>query len=35
VVVNASGHVQRIFTNNKWTPADLAAELVKAGAVAR
>jgi protein SCO1 len=33
VVVDARGRIQKIFTNNRWTPEDLAAELVKAAAV--
>jgi protein SCO1/2 len=32
VVVDARGRIQTIFTNNKWTPEELAAELVKAAA---
>jgi protein SCO1/2 len=32
-VIDASGHVQRIFTGNQWTPEDLVAELIKAAAV--
>jgi protein SCO1/2 len=32
VVVDARGRVQRIFTENKWTPEELTAELVRAAA---
>jgi protein SCO1/2 len=30
VVVDAGGRVQKIFTDNEWTPAELAAEMQKA-----
>jgi len=30
VVIDASGHVQKIFVGNEWQPADLVAEMVKA-----
>lgn len=32
VVVDARGRIQRIFTDNKWTGEDLAAELIKGAA---
>lgn len=33
VVVDASGRVQKIFSNNKWTSDELVAEIIKAAAV--
>jgi protein SCO1/2 len=33
VVVDASGRVQKIFPNNKWTSDELVAEIIKAAAV--
>lgn len=30
VVVDARGHVQKIYTNNKWTTDELVAEIIKA-----
>jgi protein SCO1/2 len=32
VVIDASGHIQKIFTGNDWQPEDLVAEMVKAAA---
>jgi protein SCO1/2 len=33
IVIDASGHVQKIFTGNNWQPEDLAAEMIKASKV--
>ncbi len=33
VIVDAQGHVQKIITENKWTPDELTEELLKAAAV--
>jgi protein SCO1/2 len=30
IVINASGHVQKVFTGNEWTPEELVAEMLKA-----
>jgi len=35
IVIDASGHVQKIFTGNEWKPEDLVAEMVKAAKARR
>ncbi|MBP9901697.1 MAG: SCO family protein [Verrucomicrobiota bacterium] len=35
IIVDAQGHVQKIITENKWTPTELVTEIVKAAQVGK